>query len=162
MQDLPMAEDINYWKTGTSSPDTWIDKALRQIKQLGGEVLRHAFGSDTNLGREAYMVEFAIDGQTYKIVWPVLPSKANDNRAARRQAATMLYHDIKARCISATVLGARTAFFAYMRLPGGQTAAEATSAQLANAMPSLFIRELPDSSRVLPGPYTVVIDPKEE
>jgi hypothetical protein len=135
---LPFAEDINYWKTGTSAPDTWIDKAIRQIETLGGEILRHGFGSDVSIGRAAYMLEFVIDRTTYKAIWPVLPTKGNDNRAARRQAATMLYHDVKARCISATVLGARTAFFAYMILPSGGTAATSSSKQLAAAMPSMF------------------------
>ena len=148
---LPYAETINYWKTGQSSPDTWVAKAIKQIQVLGGNIVRHAFGSDTMLGREAYMLEFEIDGEVFKAVWPVLPSKTGDNRAARRQAATMLYHDVKARCISATVIGARTAFFAYMQLPGGQTAALATSEQLASAMPSLFQIEQPQ----LTGPVTL-------
>ncbi len=149
--ELPFAETINYWRTGTSSPDTWVDKAIKQIETLGGTIFHSAFGFDVAVGRAAYLLEFEIDYIAYKVIWPVLPTRGKDSRSARRQAATMLYHDVKARCISATVVGARTAFFAYMQLAGGQTAALATSEQLANAMPSLFRIERPQ----LTGPVTL-------
>ena len=142
---LPYAETINYWKSGTSSPDKWIEDATRQIKNLGGRVLMEGFGKDGE-GRAAYMLAFEIKGDRFKAVWPVLPSKGKNERAARIQAATMLYHDIKAKSISATVLGVRAALFSYLALPDGRTAAEVSTPELAQSIPELFgpnVRQLP-------------------
>jgi len=132
------AEDVgNYWKTSRTSPDTWLAKAKREIARAGGEILGEAFGSEQN-GRSAYMLAFRFDGEHFKVIWPVLPSKSGDGRAARIQAATMLYHDVKARAVSAKVLGARTAFFSYLMLPDGRTAAQAATPELLEALPKLL------------------------
>ena len=40
------AEDVNYFKTGTSAPDTWIDKAKAEIRTAGGKTLSEAYGKD--------------------------------------------------------------------------------------------------------------------
>lgn len=40
------AEEVNYWKTGQSSPDTWIDRAKGEIIATGGKVLSEAYGSE--------------------------------------------------------------------------------------------------------------------
>jgi hypothetical protein len=69
----------------------------------------------------------------------VLPSEKGNELAARRQAATMLYHDTKAKCLSAVVLGTRIAFFSYLLLPDGRTAAEASFPELAEGIPDLFL-----------------------
>lgn len=135
---LPYAETLSYWKTSKSSPDAWIEKARRQIEQLGGMVTSEAFGRGPD-GRSAYMLSFKIGGDTFRVVWPVLPVKdPHSERAARVQAATMLYHDIKAKCLSAAVLGARTAFFSYLLLPDGRQAAEVAAPELANLFPPLL------------------------
>lgn len=137
MNNLPHAEDINYWKTSKSSPDTWIERAKKQIEALGGAILMEAFGKDAT-GKAAYMLSFEIQGNCYKIVWPVLPSKTNNERAARVQTATMLYHDIKAKCISAAVLGSRAAFFSYLMLPDGRTTSEVSLDEIAKIAPVMF------------------------
>ena len=52
----------------------------------------------------------------------------------------------KAKCISATVLGVRAAFFSYLALPDGRTAAEVSTPELAQSIPELFgpnVRQLP-------------------
>ncbi len=132
------ADDINYWKTGSGSPDGWIEKAKRQIEQLGGNVLAEGFGSEG--GRSAFMLGFEIHGEKFKAMWPVLqPRKQKDELAARRQAATMLYHDIKAKCIAATVKGPRVAFFEYLMLPDGRTASEASDAELLEGIPTMLL-----------------------
>ena len=137
--ELPFAEEINYWKTGRSSPDTWIERAIKQIEKLGGKVLTEAFGSEPATGRSAFMIGFEINNDRFKLVWPVLPTKTEGNeRPARIQAATMLYHDVKARCISATVLGSRRAFFSYLLLPDGKTAAETALSELSKGIPKLL------------------------
>lgn len=137
------AEDVgNYWKSGTSAPDTWIDKAKKEIGSAGGKVLSEAFGRDET-GRAAFLLEFSFGGERFRAIWPVLPSRTKNERAARIQAATMLYHDVKARCVSAKVLGARAAFFTYLMLPDGRTAAQAAAPELATAFPRLLTAESP-------------------
>ena len=140
--DFPYAEEVNYWKTSRSSPDMWMDKTKAQIAKLGGVVLAEGFGKDGVSGRAAYMLNFEIAGEQYKAVWPVLPSKGDSERAARIQATTLLYHDVKAKCISAAVLGPRAAFFSYLMLPDGRTAAEVAAPELLQALPG-FMRPRP-------------------
>lgn len=136
---LPYAEEIgHYWKTSKSSPDTWIERARRQIEKLGGQVLAEEFRCEPTTGRAAYMLAFELDGERFKAVWPVLPSKTGNERAARVQAATLLHHDIKAKAISSAVLGTRVAFFSFLALPDGRTAADIATPQLQLGMPALL------------------------
>lgn len=136
--NLPYAEDVNYWKTASSSADTWIERTIKQINALDGKVLAEAFGKDAS-GRSAFMIAFEIEGNRFKIVWPVLLSKTGNEKAARIQAATMLFHDVKARCLSAIVLGARSAFFSYILLPDGRSAVDLAYPDLAASLPELFL-----------------------
>lgn len=134
------AEEVNYWKTGQSSPDAWIDKAQAEINAAGGKVLNEAYGRDAE-GRAAFMLEFQLKSERYRVVWPVLTTRVKgtqNERAAKVQAATMLYHDIKARCVSAKVLGARSAFLSYLMLPDGRTAAQAATPEIATLYPRLL------------------------
>ena len=135
------AEDVNYWKTGKSAPGIWLDKTAAQIEKLGGRVLIKAEGLHPETGREAYMLGLEIEGENYKVVWPVLPcytqTQANE-RAAKVQAATMLYHDVKARCVSAVVLGARQAFFSYYMLPDGRSVSSVSTPELSEAVNQFF------------------------
>lgn len=131
------AEDLNYWKTGKSSPDTWIDRARKEIEVAGGTVDNEAFGRDAS-GRSAYMLAFSFGADRFRVVWPVLESKSGDERAARIQATTMLYHDVKARYVTAKVLGIRSAFFGYLLLPDGRQAGMVASPELLNAMPKML------------------------
>ncbi len=133
------AEDVgNYWKTSTSAPDTWIDKTKAEIRAAGGRVLKDAFGDQE--GRAAFMLEFTFGTDTFRAVWPVLPTrKPADARAARVQAATMLYHDVKSKCVSAKVHGKRAAFFQYAVLPDGRTAAQVAAPELVEAYPRLLL-----------------------
>ena len=128
------AEDLNYWKTGKSSAGAWLKKAKGQIEKLGGQVLIQAEGMNPETGKNVYMLHFTIDNENFKIIWPVLPTRTTNQAnlsAARIQAATMLYHDVKARCITAAVLGSRRAFFAYYMLPDGRAAADAGNEDIA-------------------------------
>lgn len=132
--ELPYAEDVgHYWQTGSSSPDTWIEKAKRQIEDVGGLINADAYGSME--GRAAYMIAFSIGDDKFKVVFPILPSKSGRELAAKRQAATMIYHDIKAKCMVASVLGTKAAFFSYLMLPDGRTASEIATPELAGAFP---------------------------
>lgn len=131
------AEDVNYWQTGKSAPDTWMDNAKKEIKAAGGKVLSEAFGRD-EAGRAAYLLEFSFGADRFRAVWPVLKSRTNNERAARIQAATMLYHDIKAKCVSAKVHGPRAAFFQYAVLSDGRTAAQLAAPELSAAYPKML------------------------
>lgn len=133
---LPYSETVNYWKTSASSSDTWMDRTKKLIRKFGGEILAEGFGSNA-AGDAAFMLGFKIAGDTFRIVWPVLPSKTHNVRAARIQAVTMLFRDVKAKIISAAVLGARTSFFSYLLLPNGQTASEAAAPELMRVISDL-------------------------
>ena len=153
MNDLPYGEDINYWKSGVSTPDVWMEKTMSQIEKLGGEILQDGYGRDRS-GNAAYYLAFRIDGLTYKVIWPVLPSKSDEIKAAKRQAATMLYHDIKAKCISATVQGSRTAFFSYLELPNGSVASELTGEQINPALKTMFgAVQIESGDNIIEGEY---------
>jgi hypothetical protein len=132
------AEDVNYWKTGQSSPDTWIDRAKGEIIATGGKVLSEAYGSEMLTGRSAFMLSFSFGDDVFKAVWPVLSSKTKNEKAARIQAATMLYHDIKNSCVKVKVFGARVAFFHYLMLPDGRNASQASNEDLAQMFPKML------------------------
>ena len=132
--ELPYAEDIgHYWQTGASLPGTWIEKAKKQIEEVGGVINAEAYGSMS--GKAAFMLGFTIDGEKFKVVFPVLESKSGKVGAAKRQAATMLYHDIKAKCMVANLLGTRAAFFSYLMLPDGRTMSEVATPELSEVFP---------------------------
>lgn len=138
---MKYAEDIgHYWKTSSSAPDAWIDKAKAEIRAAGGKVLSEAFGSDAE-GRAAFMLVFSFGDERFTVVWPVLPTRAQDVRAARVQAATMLYHDIKAKAVAAKVHGVRAAFFQYLALPDGRTMAQVSTPELTAQYPKLLTGE---------------------
>ena len=154
MNKLPYGEDVNYWKTSSLAPATWIEKTKKLIQKFGGEVLTEGFGSESITGKSAFMLTFEIEGDKFKVIWPVLPSKKGSEGAARRQAATMLYHDTKAKCLSAVVLGARAAFFSYLLLPDGRTTSEASFPELAKDIPNLFKSNQLNSGEVIEGIYS--------
>lgn len=140
MSEMLYAEDVgHYWKTGKSDPSRWIERAKQQIEEIDGTVLAEGYGSEIQTGRAAYMLAFKIAEDSFKLMWPVLPSKNRDTVSAKRQAATMLYHHVKAACMSALVLGARTAFFAHLMLPDGRTAGQATAPELLEMLPRMLV-----------------------
>lgn len=135
--DLPYAEDVgHYWQTSNSSPDIWMDRAKNVITGLGAEIVANGYGSAG--GRSAFMLAFKMKGQSYKVVWPVLPTYCGKETSAKRQAATMLFHDVKAKAMTASVLGVEVAFFSYMMLPDGRVSSELAKPELAEAFPKLL------------------------
>jgi hypothetical protein len=137
--ELPLAERMNYWKTGRASPDSWLDKTIAQIEKLGGTVFGYGFGREHQTAKAAYMIQFSVGEDYFKVVWPVLPTETGNSTAAMRQAATMLYHDTKAKCLKAYIFGARTAFFEYLILPDGRTAMTLSNAELQDSLPDLLV-----------------------
>jgi hypothetical protein len=67
------------------------------------------------------------------------PSRSGDEKAARMQAATMLYHYVKAVCLYATVVGPKTAFFSHYLLEDGRVAAQVSGYELAEMTPRLLL-----------------------
>lgn len=132
------AEDLNYWKTSRSGADTWIDKAIKELESIGAEVLQYGMVNDVAGGRAAYMIQFSLEGNIYRVVDPIIASKSGSKAAERIQAATSLYHEIKARAVAFKRKGAMAAYGAYLLLPSGRTVSESTSAELVNALPSLL------------------------
>ncbi len=110
-----------------------MQKTRNLIEKLGGKVTAEGFGATDETS--AYMIAFELKGQKYKVVWPVLPSATDKTLAAKRQAATLLYYDIKAKAMTASVLGNEVAFFSYMILPDGRTASELTKPELGQSFP---------------------------
>ena len=88
------------------------------------------------------MMEFDLDGDRFRVVWPILPSRSDNRSAARRQAATMLYHDVKSRGVRHRIFGARVAFFEFLILPNGATAQEVGAARVLRSMPQLLSAEV--------------------
>ena len=127
--------DLPYWKTGRSSPDEWIRKARDQLERVGGTITES--GNIMQHGREVVLIGFRLDGDQFRIVWPVMGHEPNENLAAVRQAATMLYHDVKARCVAVLVKGARWAFHAELLLPDGETVGTLSDDRLMKLLPAM-------------------------
>jgi len=130
------AEDVNYWRTSQRDPESWLDMATRQIEDVGGRLLRVA--AVTESARAGFMMEFDLDGNRFRLLWPVLRSVTGDVKSARRQAATALYHDVKARCLAVKFIGARAAFFAFLELADGRVAGQLAGDEMAEGLPALF------------------------
>lgn len=123
-RELPRGKDLPYWRTSSSSPDTWSGRVRKLLSTHGAALHREGFISEED-GGAAFMFEFTLGGDRFRIVWPVCKSDEPEVAAAIRQAITMAYHDVKARIVSAKVLGARRAFLDWWILPNGRTAGDA-------------------------------------
>lgn len=135
------AEELNYFKTSKASADSWIAKAKREIMSIGGRVTGEAYLNDADTGRAAYMLAFTLEGRLYSAKWPVMPTKRGtdqDQQAAKVQAATALYHDIKARVVTCKFREVSFAFLNYQVLPNGQTVAEAADSSMVEQLPILL------------------------
>jgi hypothetical protein len=138
------AETVNYWQTSQSSADTWIERAKKEITSIGGRILGDLVGTDMK-GVTVFRLDFQIGPDQFKIVWPALPSKTGKDKAAKVQAATLLYHDVKHKVVMAKVKGVRTAFLEYYLLPNGQTASDVAGDSEA------FLRDVPDLMMINSG-----------
>jgi len=123
---LPRASDLPYWKTGASSASQVLEKAAQLVRDAGGKVFHFGQASDER-EREAYVIEFRAGGDTFRMFWPVSRHEPGQEKAARRQAAAMLFHDVKAKIVKAKVFGVRVAFLDALALPDGRIAAQACS-----------------------------------
>jgi len=106
------------------------------ITSIKGKVISQAYG--TIADKAAFQLMFQIGDDVFKVSFPVLPSKTGNLKAAKVQAATILYHDVKAKIVLAKVLGTRAAFFTYLLLPDGRAASEAANPEIVQLMPKLL------------------------
>lgn len=141
MIDIPYAEEMNYWQSSRVSPETNIDRTVEMIEAEGGQIFSRAFGSQ--MGREAYLIEFVLQGERFRVAWPVLPTKTGKQSAARIQASRLIYHDVKHKLIMMKLKGARTAFFEYLLLPDGCSITEKASPELLRLLPGLLKNNMP-------------------
>lgn len=134
------AEELNYWRTSKSDPDSWIEKSKAQLVALGAKIEAQGFGANGD-GKAAYMFGFSIGSDKFKIIWPVSKLKYSNSpeRAARVQAATMLYHYVKSVALFVAVVGPKTALFSHYMLPDGRMASEVADNQLAAMTPQLLL-----------------------
>ncbi|MEM1339839.1 MAG: hypothetical protein AAGF96_18910 [Bacteroidota bacterium] len=122
MNELPIANDMSYWKTGKSGVETWLDRTEKLIESVNGDIHSRIIGK--NQGKEAIMFAFSIGKDYFRMFWPVLkPIHDKDKVAAQRQASTMIYHDVKSRINRIRIFGPRVAFSDYLLL-GDKTIAE--------------------------------------
>ncbi len=123
MINLPFAETLPYWKTSKSGVESWLDKTEKLIEGIGGINDTRIVGKSG--GKEGIMLGYRVEGDNYKLSWPVLPVKKDvDRNAALRQCATMIYHDTKARVARIKIFGPRVVFADWLVLESGRTLAE--------------------------------------
>ena len=90
------AEDVNYWRSGQRrTVDKWLELAVMQIENLGGEVFARGVGKN-EAGKESFLIGFKFEGESYKVIWPVLPTRgyAKDNDRAARVRAVVCYNEL--------------------------------------------------------------------
>ena len=130
---LPFADTMPYWKTSSSGIETWLDKTENLIEGIGGHVDTRIVGKSG--GKEGILFGFFIEGDAFKIMWPVLPvKKEKDSKAALRQCATFIYHDTKARINRVRIFSARVVFSDWLVLETGTTVAEIDNLGIPNAL----------------------------
>ena len=115
---------------------SWLEKTEVLIKNFGGAHIVSSKGSDGD--KTAYLIQFDYQGDTYRVFWPVLPYQREEHElAANRQAATMLYHDVKDRLLRVKVFGVRQSFFEHMLLPSGKTVGSLSNSDLQDQIPKI-------------------------
>lgn len=134
------AEDIgNYWKTGSSAPETILSKAAKEVKKIGGKITTEAFIHQEN--RAVFVLEFEIGQQKYRAAYPVAEckKKSDENeRAARRQAVTFLFYSVKAKCLDMKLLGAKVAFASWLLVDGRRSVSEIILTQDGDHLPKML------------------------
>lgn len=127
---LPFGDELPYWKTSKSSADSWVAKTIELLKKLGAKNISEAFASSG--GVSSFVIVFHAGDEMFRVVWPVLRVRQPENQtAARIQAATLMYHDCKAKAVAAKALGLRTAFIGQLVLPNNCTVQESAQPMIA-------------------------------
>lgn len=133
---MKRAEEVDhYYKTSTRSPETWFEMCRNLITKKGGKIIRWANADDS--GKEVFIIQFSYGQTQYRMHWNVLPTRGSAI-AARRQAVTALYHDIKAALVRAEWFGFDKAFVAWREIGDGRTMSDVTKEEIGSALPKLL------------------------
>ena len=143
---LPKAQKFNYWDSSNSAPSEIINRACDMVGKFGGQVTRKGMLAEADAKgvlRGAAALSFVIDkdGQRneFRMLWPVLPYGEEKYRLrAERQAASMLFNDVKSRLVNIRIFGIRRAFFEYLVTPDGKY----TMGQLADPQLEVYLPKL--------------------
>lgn len=131
------AEDVDCWRTGKSrTVSAWLDLAESQLMQHGAKNVLKSTGTNET-GATTFMFAFELNDQKYNLVWPTLPTRSHSEsaeRAARIQAVTSLYHEVKNCCVVGNRYGKGTGFFAYQMLPDGRTVRQLAAPELVSTI----------------------------
>lgn len=137
MNNLPEAESLPYWMTSRTDPEAWFERIENLLEANGGKLNGRAMVKEPS-GNTVFALSFSFGPERFRVFWPALPSKKGNSRAARVQAATMIYHDVKERLVRLRIFGPRSAFADWLILPDGRTFNEVTNEEFANALPRLL------------------------
>lgn len=126
------AEDLPYWKTSKSGVETWLDRTEKLLTEIKAIVHTRIVGK--SMGREGILIGYTINDEEFRISWPVLSTKKEgDSSAALRQAATMIYHDTKARVNRIKIFPPRVVFSDWLLIEG-KTLAESNEEEGLNTL----------------------------
>lgn len=130
------AEEVGaYYNTSRRTPDTVFAMTKKLIEKRGGWVTRSANIQDGD--NELFLIEFIYDKKVYRLSWPVLPTRKSA-LAARRQAATAQYHDVKAALVRADFMGFERAFKTWLAIDAKRTVSDLTHEEISSALPKLL------------------------
>ena len=118
-----------------------MNRILGEITKAAGIVTTKAVVETED--RACIFLEFRFAADIFKIDWEALESRKGDRKAALIQAAAMIYHDIKAKVVSAQVKGHRKAFIEYLKLPSGYVVAD-----LADDLPMMLLTPPGDQAAI--------------
>lgn len=132
------AEHVNYWKTSRkTTSDGWIEKAKKELQNIGGNVIEEGFIRQE--GKSAFLFSFVLENEQYKMIWPVLQSQyLEQEKAAKVQASTALYYEVKNTCVKAKFLGTRVAFIGYLMIDDGRTISQLNNEEFQEKLPEAY------------------------
>lgn len=146
------AEDSNYFGTSSRAAETWLEMAKKELMLVGGKDIRKAAVEENDTA--VYVIEFTLDGDTYRMSYPAMPCKkatSQNLKKAKVQAATFLYHAIKARALDMKILGAKAAFGSFMLVDGLRTVSDVLTGTPSAALPILLNPPKRMASEVVEG-----------
>ena len=128
--DLPYGDELPYWKTSNSSAESWVSKTIAILAKFGAKEISEGFAASGAFS--SYVILFRFGAEQFRIVWPVMKYRnPEDQKSARVQAATLMYHDCKSRAVTAKALGVRTAFIGQLLLADNKTVQESATPLIA-------------------------------
>lgn len=132
MNKLPFGEDIgHYWRTSKKDAGYWLNSVRDMIVSIPGcKVLKKVDYEEND--QNFFLVEFTVGLDWFKIIYPVLPVRQlKDREAARVQAVTLMFHEVKSRMMLIKIFGIHYAFLNYLVADNGKTVSQMAVPELA-------------------------------